>query len=121
MHFQNRQCYENTSYRLIVSVRSPSPGRWEGDGRGARGEVSGRSGWRQQVPAWHHRPKLTLLFPPALGYHDRASMRGTTLFRALALAAALLAVGCRQAPERAAGPETAAGKPRRGCTGGPGG
>ncbi|HSU84531.1 MAG TPA: ABC transporter substrate-binding protein, partial [Thermoanaerobaculia bacterium] len=42
-------------------------------------------------------------------------MRGTTLFRALALAAALLAAGCRQAPERAAGPEKASG-PRRGGT-----
>src|SRR5258707_1239805 len=42
-------------------------------------------------------------------------MRGTTYFRALALAAALLAAGCRQAPERAAGPEKTSG-PRRGGT-----
>src|SRR5436305_1872056 len=61
-------------------------------------------------------PKTPLLFPRAVGYHGRASMRGTSLFRALALAAALLAVGCRQAPDRAAGPEAAAGKPRRGGT-----
>jgi peptide/nickel transport system substrate-binding protein len=40
-------------------------------------------------------------------------MRGTTSFRALALAVALLA-GCRQSPERAAGPETST--PRRGGT-----
>lgn len=42
-------------------------------------------------------------------------MRRAPLFRALALAAALLA-GCRQGPERAAGPEAASGKPHRGGT-----
>jgi peptide/nickel transport system substrate-binding protein len=43
-------------------------------------------------------------------------MRGTSFsFRALALAAVLLAAGCRQAPERAAGPDAASG-PRRGGT-----
>ncbi len=41
-------------------------------------------------------------------------MRGKTSFRALALAAALLAAGCRQSPERAAGPATST--PRRGGT-----
>ncbi len=59
-------------------------------------------------------PSFPLLFPRALGYHGPASMRRAPLFRALALAAALLA-GCRQAPERAAGPETASA-PRRGGT-----
>jgi peptide/nickel transport system substrate-binding protein len=43
-------------------------------------------------------------------------MRGTTFFRALALAAALLAAGCRQGPERAAGSAVASGKPHRGGT-----
>ncbi|HET9211913.1 MAG TPA: ABC transporter substrate-binding protein [Thermoanaerobaculia bacterium] len=42
-------------------------------------------------------------------------MRRAPLFRALALAAALLA-GCRQAPERAAGPEAGPEQPRRGGT-----
>ncbi|MFL6261486.1 MAG: ABC transporter substrate-binding protein [Thermoanaerobaculia bacterium] len=43
-------------------------------------------------------------------------MRGTSSFRALALAAALLVAGCRQAPDRATAPETAASGPRRGGT-----
>jgi peptide/nickel transport system substrate-binding protein len=44
-------------------------------------------------------------------------MRGTTFFRTLTLAAAgaLLALGCRQTPDRAGGPETTSG-PRRGGT-----
>src|SRR5262249_27685046 len=75
-----------------------------------------RSVRKQQVLAWHERSKSPLLFPSAVGYHDRAPMRGTSSFRALALAAVLLAAGCRQGPERAAGPEAAAGKPRRGGT-----
>src|SRR3954464_283241 len=34
-----------------ASAKSPSPGRWEGDGRGDRGEVSGGGSRRVQSPA----------------------------------------------------------------------
>ena len=63
-----------------------------------------------------------LLFPHSVGYHGRAPMREKFSFQALALVVAgvllaLFPVGCRQAPERAAGPDAAsASGPRRGGT-----
>src|SRR5947199_3063384 len=39
-----------------ASTKSPSPGRWEGDGRGDRGEVSGRGEAAARGPTPPHPP-----------------------------------------------------------------
>src|SRR4051794_11928490 len=47
---------ETNPTSTIASAKSPSPGRWEGDGRGDRGEVSG-GGKPQRPPPPKPAPK----------------------------------------------------------------